>query len=220
MGYHQLVFDLVSHYGLYLVFLIIFLESMGLPLPGETTLIIAAVLIGHGTAPLPQEVQYRALIALILCGASAAILGDATGYWLGRHLGLGIAIHHGWRIGLTEARLKLGRYLFWRFGGPIVFFGRFIALLRIFAGPLAGLNAMPFMKFLAYNASGCIIWASLVSIGGHLLGRSIEDYLLPASFGLLTFILLGSVVSGWFVAHHEKVLSAKAELQFPGSLQE
>ena len=213
------MFELVSQYGLFLVFLVIFCESMGLPLPGETTLIIAAVLIGHGTAPLTPEVQIRALITLIACGAGAAILGDATGYWLGRHLGLAIALRHGARIGLTETRLKLGRYLFWRFGGLIVFFGRFIALLRIFAGPLAGLNAMPFAKFLFYNASGCIIWATIISTGGHLLGRAIEDYVVPASLGLLAFIILGTVVSGRFVAYHEKELTAKAELAFPGPLE-
>src|SRR3954464_5687956 len=133
---------LIATYGYWLILLTVGLESMGVPLPGETTLVAGAVYAGT---------TGRLDIELVLAAAAAgAVVGDNLGYWLGRRLGFPLMLRHGPRVGLTESRMKLGQYLFLRHGGKIVFFGRFVALLRTFAALLAGINHMAWPQFLLW----------------------------------------------------------------------
>jgi len=124
--------SLLVQFGPWAVFALVALESAGIPLPGETILITAAVLAGR--------THEGSIVEIIACAAAGAIVGDNIGFWVGREFGLGLLIRHGESIGLDEDKLKLGQYLFQRFGGPIVFFGRFVAVLRAFAAVLAGAN--------------------------------------------------------------------------------
>ena len=112
--------SLLVQFGPWAVFMLVALESAGIPLPGETILVTAAVLAGRS--------HEGSIVEIIGCAAAGAIIGDNIGFWVGREFGLGLLIRHGGRIGLDEGKLKLGQYLFLRFGGPIVFFGRFVAV--------------------------------------------------------------------------------------------
>src|SRR5690349_22734487 len=111
---------------------------MGVPLPGESVLVLAALYAArHG----------QSITALIASAAVGAILGDNVGYWIGREFGYRLLLRYGRYVGLTETRIKLGQYLFLHHGGKVVFFGRFIAVLRVLAAVLAGVNRMEWRSF-------------------------------------------------------------------------
>ena len=116
-------------YGYLGIFVIVGLESAGIPMPGETVLVAAAILAGQGKLNI---------FGVITAAAAGAIIGDNCGYWVGREFGFRLVYRFGRYVRLDERRLKLGQYLFLRHGGKIVFFGRFVAILRAFAAFLAG----------------------------------------------------------------------------------
>jgi membrane protein DedA with SNARE-associated domain len=158
--------SVIATHGYPMIALVVGLESMGLPLPGETTLVTAAIYAGttHGLDIGP----------LIAAAAAGAIAGDATGYWIGRWIGEAVLMRHGPRLRLTPERIAAGQYLFDRYGGRVVFFGRFVTILRTLAALLAGVNQMPWRRFLAFNAAGGFTWAASLGIAGYLLGQRIE----------------------------------------------
>lgn len=124
--------QLIAHYGYWAVAVVIALESLGLPVPGEATLIAAALYAGS---------THRLNIVLVILAAFAgAVLGDTIGFWIGCEVGFRLVIRYGRHLQVTERRIKLGRYLFWRHGGKVVFFGRFVPVLRALAAFLAGVN--------------------------------------------------------------------------------
>jgi membrane protein DedA with SNARE-associated domain len=166
-----------QEYGYLGVALAVSLESMGVPIPGETALIAAAVYAGK-----THELNIWVLIASATAGA---ILGDNIGYWIGRELGFRMLLRYGSYIGLTESRIKLGEYLFKRHGGKIVFFGRFIALLRSLAALMAGLNQMSWPRFVVSNAAGGILWASCYGLAAYYFGKRIETLTRPVGLVLL-----------------------------------
>jgi membrane protein DedA with SNARE-associated domain len=106
---------------------------------------------------------------VIAVAAFGAIIGDNIGYWLGSRYGYALLLRYGERIGMFESRIKLGQYLFLRHGAKVVFLGRFVALLRILAAFLAGLNRMPWRTFLMANATGGVIWAAVSGLAGSCL---------------------------------------------------
>ena len=194
---------LLSVYGYGLVLFAVALESAGVPMPGETVLVTAAVYAGT---------THRLEIAgVIVAAAAGAIVGDNIGFWVGREAGPAILARFGRLAGLDERRQKLGQYLFFRFGGAIVFFGRFVAFLRAFAALLAGVNRLPPLRFFAYNAAGGIVWATIFGLGGYALGA--EFHRIAGPFGLT--MLAAAVVAvffGWrFYRHHEQRLLDEAE---------
>jgi membrane protein DedA with SNARE-associated domain len=200
----------IAAYGYWAVLVLVGLESMGLPLPGETTLIAAAVYAGTS-----HELDIGGVVAAAVVGA---VLGDNIGYEIGRLIGFPILRRHGPRIGLDERRLKLGQYLFRRYGGAIVFFGRFAALLRTFAALLAGANHMPWPRFLFYNAAGGLIWSSIFGIGAYVLGSSVHRISGPIGIGLFVFALMAAIAAVAFVRRHEEAMLAEAQQTIPGSL--
>jgi membrane protein DedA with SNARE-associated domain len=125
---------LLTTYGDFAVLLFVAIESIGVPFPGETILLVAAIFAGTA---------HRLFIPLVIvAAASGAILGDNLGFWVGRESGFGLLRRYGRYIRLDERKLKLGLYLFRRHGGKIVFFGRFVAVLRAWAAFPAGTNRM------------------------------------------------------------------------------
>ena len=120
-------------------------ESMGAPMPGETALVTAALYAG--------STHQIGILPVIIVAATAAVAGDNIGYIIGRSIGLRLIVRYGRYIHLNEARLRVGQYLFLRHGGKIVFFGRFVAILRAFAALLAGVNCMRWPHFLIMNGS-------------------------------------------------------------------
>lgn len=194
---------LIASYGYTAIFAIILLESAGIPLPGETILVGAAVYTGSHDA-----LDIRLIIAT---AAGAAILGDNIGYWLGRKLGRKALLRWGHLIGLDQRKLDLGEYLFLRHGGKIVFLGRFVALLRIFAAVLAGVNCLPLGRFLVFNALGGIAWAISFGTAGYLLGQGFRRVAGP--LGWTTFA--AAIIVFWLIwryyKYHEEQLLRDAE---------
>jgi membrane protein DedA with SNARE-associated domain len=201
--------DFVAHYGYWAVILLVGLESAGVPLPGETALVSAAVFAGQGTLNL---------FAVIGCAALAAIVGDNCGYWVGREFGFPLIYKYGRSVGVDEGRLKVAQYLFLRHGGKIVFFGRFVAILRAFAAFLAGVNHLPWPRFLLFNALGGVVWASLFGLGGYFLGLAFEHYARPVGLAALACAVVGAVLASRFISGHEAALRAEAEAALPGPL--
>src|SRR5947209_6914884 len=157
---------LLATYGYWAVLLFVAVESMGIPFPGETMLLTAAIYAG--------TTHQLSLPLVIAAAAVGAILGDNLGFWIGREVGFRFLRRYGHFIRLDERKLKLGQYLFLRHGGKVVFFGRFIAVLRTWAAFLAGTNRMSWARFVLFNVLGGIIWATLFGVGGYALGGSIH----------------------------------------------
>lgn len=158
------VTDLLQSYGYLAVFAFIALESLGIPLPGETTLIAAALYAG--------STQHLNIVIVALIAASAAIVGDNAGYWLGHVGGRGLADRYGRYVRLDATKLKVGRYLFDRHGVKVVFFGRFVTVLRTYAAFLAGMNKMPWSRFLVWNVAGGVVWTAIYAFGAYVLGSA------------------------------------------------
>ena len=199
---------LIATYGYWAVFFIIAGESAGIPLPGETVLVSAAIYAGA-----QGGLDIRVIIVL---AASAAIIGDNCGYLVGRKFGVALLLRHGSRVGIDEKRIKLGQYLFLRYGGAIVFFGRFVAVLRAFAALLAGVNRYSWPHFLTFNCLGGICWAVIFGFGGYVFGDAIHRIAGPVGFIALALAIAGMVLSWRFFRHHEARLQAEAERAFPG----
>src|SRR5579875_484024 len=130
----QTISHLLSTYGYWAVLIFVAIESTGIPFPGETMLLAAAIYAG--------TTHHLQIWFVIAAAAAGAILGDNLGFWVGREGGFRLLRRFGRRVGLNERKLKLGMYLFRRHGGKVVFFGRFVAVLRAWAAFLAGTNCM------------------------------------------------------------------------------
>ena len=201
---------MVAAYGYPAIALVIALESMGVPLPGETVLIAAAVYAG--------STHHLDIILVVLAAAAGAVLGDNAGFWIGRRLGLPLLRRYGRFVRLNERRLKLGRYLFSRHGGKVVFFGRFTALLRALSALLAGANDMPWPRFLLFNTAGGVIWAALYGGGAYMLGKAVHRIAGPVGIALALLAVAAIVAGSVFLHRHEDQLAAEAERAYPGPL--
>ena len=186
---------LLGQYGYGLVFAVIALEAMGLPLPGESMIIAAAVYAGT-TGKL-------SIYGVVPAAIAGAILGDNFGYLIGRWLGVRALRRYGRHVGLTGKRLDLGRYLFKRHGGKVVFLGRFIAILRTFVALLAGANSMGWKTFLLWNAVGGVVWATLYGAGGFLLGDLMTRIAGPIGIGLGAVAAVAVVAAVIFLRRNE-----------------
>ena len=197
---------LVQQHGFWVVGTVIFFESMGLPLPGESML-IATALYAATTGKITIE-------HVIAASALGAVLGDNAGYLIGRRIGPPVLARYGPKIGLTLDRQHLGRFLFLRHGGKVVFFGRFVAFLRTFAAVLAGASHMPWGRFLVWNALGGVFWTCLYGFGAYLLGDQVHRLAGPFGVAVGVVALVVVVLSVRFVRRHEARLieEAKAEM--------
>jgi membrane protein DedA with SNARE-associated domain len=202
---------LIHVYGLVTVALIVGLECIGVPLPGETALLGAAIYAGT-----KHDLN---IVAVILTAAAAAIVGRIVGYMLGRVFGYWLLLRYGSYMRMTEARIKLGQYLFLRHGGKIVFIAQFVPVLRTFAGIFAGANMMPWRDFLFANVMGSIIWSLTYGYAAYALGRQFERLEGPVVIFLAVITLAGFIVGGIFVNRHEAQLLAEAERAMPGPLK-
>jgi membrane protein DedA with SNARE-associated domain len=195
-------------YGYWTVFAAVAVESLGVPLPGETTLIGAALYAGS---------THRLSIGWVVgVAAAAAIIGDNIGYLLGRAGGYRLLRRYGRYVRLDERKLKVGRYLFDRHGGKVVFFGRFISILRTYAAFLAGTNRMPWRKFLIFNAAGGILWAAVYGLGAFALGTAVHRVTTVVSIvgGLVAVAAVATIIV--YLRRHLKTLEQRAEQAYPG----
>jgi membrane protein DedA with SNARE-associated domain len=194
---------LVSAHGYSAVASIVGVEGMGIPVPGETTLIAAAIYAGT---------SHQLRIALVIAAAAAgAMLGDNVGYWIGRRVGCPLLSKYGHHARVTPERLRLGEYLFRCHGGKFVIIGRFIAVLRSFTALLAGANRMRWRRFVLFDAIGATLWASLWGAAAYALGERLHHIAGPA--GILMLVFLGVAVGAGvrFLRRHEAILQARAD---------
>ena len=157
---------LIETYGLAILFVLIALESAGIPLPGETALVTAAVLASRG---------HFDLAAVIAVAAAAAIVGDNGGYWAGRLGGRRLLERWRWLQRWSSRVLPWAERFFARHGGKTVFLARFIAVLRVTAAWMAGVSRMPWWRFLVWNAAGGIVWAIGVGLLAYFAGRAVAE---------------------------------------------
>jgi membrane protein DedA with SNARE-associated domain len=179
-----------QQYGYWLVFFGIMLENAGIPLPGETITLVGGFFAGNG------ELRYP---LVLLCAVSGAIIGDSAGYWLGRWGGLPALEKIGKLFRMPSDEIAIAREKFRGSSDRAVFFGRFIAILRVFAGPMAGLTGMPYSRFLFFNATGALVWGLATTGLAYFAGTLIPIEMLVSNVLKFSFITLG-VVLLWFAA--------------------
>ena len=198
---------LAQSYGPWLVGLVVILEAMGLPLPAESLLIATAAYAGTS--------HKLAIAWIVIPAAVGAVIGDNLGYLIGRTLGWRVLRRWGRHIGLNEDRLTLGAYLFRRHGGKVVFFGRFVAVLRTLSALLAGANRMDWWWFLPSNAAGGIIWSCLYRLGAYWLGKEATRIAKPA--GLAIGVVAGVAIVAAFLLirrrERELIVHARREMR-------
>jgi membrane protein DedA with SNARE-associated domain len=203
---------LLEAYGYWAVALGVAIESTGIPFPGETVLILAATYAGR--------THHISIPWIIAAAAAGAIAGDNLGFLAGRTGGFRLLRRYGRFIHIDERRLKLGLWLFRRYGGVVVFFGRFVAVLRAWAAILAGTNRMPWPHFLVANAAGGIVWATAVGLGGYFSGKEASRLTGAVGWVFLAVAAAGMVAAVMFIKRHERRLEDEAERALPGPIEE
>lgn len=202
----------LESYGYLVVFLLVMLESIGVPVPGETALIGAALYAGS-----THKLEIWWVVAVAIAGA---IIGDNIGYAIGRYGGAKVLLRHGHRIRLHEGRLKIGIWIFRRHGGKVVFWGRFVSILRTYAAFLAGTNQMSWPRFLFFNAAGGIVWATFFGVAYYVFGGVLKRLSTTID---ITLAVAGALVVVAFVLwmrRKEAELLERAEREIGGSVEE
>lgn len=200
-GFHPT--ELLTRYGYAAVFVIIGLENLGVPLPGETILITAAIYAG--------TTHHLSVVLIVVTATAAAIAGGMAGFGIGRYASSSLVRRYGRYLHADEKNLRLGRYLFQQYGGRVVFFGRFIAFLRAFAALMAGINRMGWTRFLAFNALGACAWASIFGFGAYTLGQRVEAISVRAGFVMTTVVALAVLAALWFLRRNHERLQGEAD---------
>jgi membrane protein DedA with SNARE-associated domain len=172
---------LLLTYGLVLLFAVVAIESAGVPLPGETALVAAAILA------TPQHHHYS-IVTVIAVAAAAAIVGDNVGYWIGRTGGRKLLQRWGPVRRYADRALPPGERFFEKHGGKTVFIGRFVSVLRVTAAWLAGITHMSWWRFFLWNAAGGICWAIAVGLVAYYFGKTAADAV--GRYGLLGAIVV------------------------------
>jgi membrane protein DedA with SNARE-associated domain len=196
--------------GYLAVALFVGIESLGVPFPGETMLIAAAVFAATG---------HLSIAGVIVAAIIGAVVGDNIGFGIGWFGGYPILRRYGKYVRLDQAKLKVGRYIFMRHGAKVVFVGRFVSVLRTYAAFLAGTNHMRWVRFLVANAAGAIVWATLYGVGAYLASATIAKLNTPVAIGLGALAVVVIVLAAFFVRANIRRLEAVAEAALPGPLE-
>ena len=181
---------LAQDYGYWAIFFGIMLENMGLPIPGETVTLVGGFLAGS------DELVYRWTLLSAIAGA---VVGDSMGYWIGFYGGWPLLLRLGSLLRINESALVTVRERFSQNADKAVILGRFVALLRIFAGPLAGIAQMPYWKFLLCNLLGASLWGTTMVTLAFFVGRLIPLATLVGWVAQFTVAALVLVIL-WLVA--------------------
>ena len=193
--------ELARQYGYWTVFLGIMLENAGIPLPGETITLVGGFLAGSG------ELNYWLVLGSAIAGA---IIGDNCGYWVGRYGGWPVLVRVGKLFRIQEHQVLEVTDKFSLNAARAVFLGRFIALLRIFAGPIAGLSEMPYPLFLFCNAAGATLWASVMVSLSFFVGQIVSLEQLIAWVGqfavvALLIVVLWVIIPMWWESKNRRI---------------
>jgi membrane protein DedA with SNARE-associated domain len=201
---------LLAQYGYAAVLVFVMIESLGVPFPGETMVIAAAIYAG--------STHHLAVVLIWASAAAGAIVGDNIGFAIGHYGGYTLLRRYGSKLRLNEAKLKVGRLIFDRHGGKVVFFGRFVSILRTYAAFLAGTNRMRYPRFVAFNAAGGIVWAGIYAFGFYYVGSALKHLRGPVDYGIgavAAVIVIGFIV---WTRRNAQRLEAEAEKAYPGQL--
>ena len=207
----SIIDQLLINFGYLAVFAAVGVESVGIPIPGETMLITASVYAG--------ATHNLAIAGVIAAAMAGAIIGDNIGYLIGRRGGYPFLLHHGRRLHVNQRKLKTARYLFDRHGGPVVFFGRFVSVLRTYAAFLAGVSHMHWRTFLVYNAAGGIIWSLIFGLAGYYGQQAFKQLstTIDIALGIAAAALILGVIL--YLRRHAERLADRAERAYPDPLQ-
>ena len=206
--------ELLGRWGYGVIFAGMLLENAGLPLPGETLTLLGGYAAGSGQ---------MSLFGVIAAAASGAILGDNIGYWVGRRFGWEMMLRLGLWLRQSPEQMELLRQRFLRHASASVLLGRFVAVLRILAGPMAGAVGMPYGRFLVCNVSGALLWSismvSLAWLGGRWIpiDRMITG-VLQFGLGLLVLVALLAFLPKWISRWQAGVLDRDIGSSVPEAL--
>src|SRR5450755_1980707 len=201
---------LIITYGYLALALLVGAESVGIPLPGETSLILAAVYAGR-----THQLSVWVIFAV---AAAAAMLGYNVGFWIGGQGGYRLLRKYGHYVRIDETKLKIGRYIFDRHGGKVVFFGRFVSVLRTYAAFLAGANRMRWPRFLVANATGGLVWAAVFAFGAYGAGSAFSkaSATINLALGAAAVVVIAATIL--IVRRQAAKLARRAEAAYPGPL--
>jgi membrane protein DedA with SNARE-associated domain len=204
------VTHLVDTYGYWAVILVTGLEAFGIPIPGETVLIAAGTYAGQS--------HHLSVWLIWLYATLAVLVGSGAGYWVGVKGGYRLLRRYGRYLHMNEKEIKLGRYVFDRFGAPVVSLGRFVAVLRTYAPFLAGTNRMAWPKFLVFNLIGAVAWAGLWTELSYHVGNSLKhaSSTVDLAVGIAAAVLVVAIVI--VIRRQARRLEAAAEAAYPGPL--
>ncbi|MDZ8238828.1 MAG: DedA family protein [Nostoc sp. ChiQUE01a] len=180
--------EVAHNYGYWAIFLGILLENLGIPVPGETVTLVGGFLAGS------DELNFWLVLGDAIMGA---VIGGVCGYWVGRVSGWPFLVKVGSIFRISEVRLLSIKEQFSQNSAKAVFVGRFLALLRVFAAPLAGVAEMPFRKFFLYNLLGAVAWASLMVTLAFFAGKVISLEQLVAwvsKFAIAALLILAALI--------------------------
>jgi membrane protein DedA with SNARE-associated domain len=194
---------LLHAYGYAAIFAVIALENVGLLVPGETILISSAIF-----AATTHELN---VVAIVITAAAAAFGGSVAGCAIGRYGERHLLHRYGRYFHIDERDLRLGRYLFARYGGRVVFAARFVAFLRALAGLLAGINRMDWKRFMLFSGLGAAVWAAAFGFGAYALGREVEALSVRAGV-LIALAVIAAAVAGFrFILRNRSQLQREAD---------
>jgi membrane protein DedA with SNARE-associated domain len=206
------IHHLLDQYGYVAVFVLVAVESLGIPLPGETILVAAGTYAG--------ATHRLSIVAVVVVAAVAAIVGDNIGYLIGDKGGYRLVRRYGPRVHIDATQMKIGRYVFDRHGAKVVFFGRFVSILRTYAAFLAGTTKMGWRRFLVWNAAGGVLWACLYGFGAYAAGNVIARVSTTLTIVLGVVAVVVVIAAIVVVRRHAGRLAERAEAAYPGPLPE
>ncbi len=190
--------DLARTYGYWTVLFGIMLENLGIPLPGESIVLVGGFLAGRG------DLGFWGVLG---CTIGGAIIGNNFGYWAGVYGGWPLVLRVSRWFRIKEEKLFEIKLRFSQNAAKAVFFGRFITLLRVFAGPLAGIVEMPYPQFMLYNVLGAVVWGSAIVTAAFFAGQMVDLDQLVRWVSQFSFVILG-VIAAWFTVPYA-IKSAK-----------
>ena len=196
----EIIEQIAQKYGYWAVFFGILLENLGLPIPGETVTIVGGFLAGS------HQLEFQ----WVLCDAAlGAALGGTIGYWIGAKGGWALLTKLGKLLRFQETQLEDLRRKFGENAGKAVFFGRFIALFRVFASPLAGISGMPFWSFMVYNVTGAVTWATVMVSLSYFAGQVVPlekliDFATQFAFVALLLVAVAIGLPLWLESRGKK----------------
>jgi membrane protein DedA with SNARE-associated domain len=202
---------LVNTYGYWAVFAFVVGEGCGVPVPGETALIAAGAYAG--------ETHHLNPVVIFAVAMVAAVTGNIVGYAIGWKGGFALASRYGNKVRLDERKLKVGRYVLDRQGGKVIFFGRFVSVLRTYLAFLAGTVRMQWRKFLTATAAGAAVWSGAYTVLSYEAGSALKRLSLTFDLALAGVAVVVVVIVVMITRREVRALGDKAEAAYPGPLR-